>query len=253
MNNDYVTLKYDLDSLGLTKGDTVLIHSSYKSMGGLDGGIATLVDALLSVIGDRGTLIAPTLSYKSVTPDNPTFNYLETPSCVGAISEFIRNHEASVRSIHPTHSCSVIGYATDYYIKDHELDRTPVGEHSPFRKLMECGGKILMLGCGANCNTSFHGIEEIADVPYVLTNPPITHTLVLPGRTYTAEYRRHSILQNGYAQRYARAVDILSADALRIGEVHGAESYLFDANKMMKHALEVLKKDKFFFVERVQQ
>lgn len=252
MSNDYLTLKADLTTLGLTSGDTVLIHSSYKSMGGLDGGIATLIDALMSVIGERGTLIAPTLSFKTVTPENPTFNYLETPSCVGAISEFIRNHEASVRSIHPTHSCSVLGYSTDYYIKDHELDRTPAGEHSPFRKLMECGGKILMLGCGANCNTSFHAIEEIAGVPYVLTNPPITHTLVLPDTTYTAEYRRHSILQNGYAQRYSRAVGILSSDAFTVGSVHGAESYLFDAHKMMNQALEVMEKDKFFFVEKIQ-
>ena len=42
--------------LGLKKGDSVLIHSSYKSMGGLVGGIETFVDAVLSVIGDAGSL-----------------------------------------------------------------------------------------------------------------------------------------------------------------------------------------------------
>lgn len=31
--------------------------------------------------------------------------------------------------------------------KDHEKDITPLGENSPFRKLPEYGGKILMPGC----------------------------------------------------------------------------------------------------------
>ena len=55
MNADYQKIKEDLSVLGLCKGDAVLVHSSFKSMGAVEGGIQTLVDALLSVIGDSGT------------------------------------------------------------------------------------------------------------------------------------------------------------------------------------------------------
>ena len=59
MNADYQKIKEDLFALGLAAGDSVLIHSSFKSMGTVEGGIQTFVEALLSVIGDTGTLIVP--------------------------------------------------------------------------------------------------------------------------------------------------------------------------------------------------
>ena len=247
MNKDYQILKADLASLGISRGDTVLIHSSYKSMGGIDGGIETVVAALLSVLGDSGTLIAPTLTYSYVTVDKPVFDYVNTPSCVGAISEYIRLMDGAWRSIHPTHSCAAIGSKADYYIKDHDKDRTPVGENSPFRKLPEDGGKVLMLGCGNGCNTSVHGIEEMAGVSYLLSKEPSPYTIILPDITYEIDYRRHHITQNGYAQRYSRLASLMD---MKCGRVHGAESYLIDARVMWDVGLRALKRDEFFFVEK---
>ena len=66
MNADYQKIREDLSVLGLQKGDAVLVHSSFKSMGVVEGGIQTFVEALLSVIGDRGTLIVPTLTFVEV-------------------------------------------------------------------------------------------------------------------------------------------------------------------------------------------
>ncbi len=250
MNKDFEILKEDLRAIGLKAGDTVLIHSSYKSMGGLEGGIQTLVDAVLSVLGDRGTLVVPTLTYTTVTAANPVFNYLETPSCVGAISEFVRNMSGAIRSVHPTHSCAAIGYRAEEYTSTHYLDRTPAGENSPFTKLMYSGARILMLGSDIAYNTSFHAIEEIADLPYVLTGEPIEHTLILPDRTYTAHYRRHTIVPNGYMQRYNRIERILAPEYMPRGNIHGASSVLFDGAKMLECALGILKDDPYFFVEK---
>ena len=253
MNNDYIALKNDLLSLGLSRGECVLIHSSYKSMGNVEGGIETLINAILAVIGDSGTLIAPTLSFKTVTPGNPVFDYLKTPSCVGAVSEYVRNMDGAIRSIHPTHSCVAIGREAELYTKGHENDRTPAGENSPFYKLMHNDGKILMLGCGTNCNTSFHAIEEIAKAPYALTGEPITHTLILPDRVYTADYRRHTILQNGFAQRYLRISQVLDPKYMPCGCIHGAESYLFSAGKMMEVALSAMKQNAYYFVSKEEK
>jgi aminoglycoside 3-N-acetyltransferase len=43
--------------LGLEKGDVVLVHSSFKSFGGVEGGPQTVIDALLEVLGEEGTLV----------------------------------------------------------------------------------------------------------------------------------------------------------------------------------------------------
>ena len=253
MNQDYQILKQDLRMLGLKKGDAVLIHSSYKSMGGLEGGIETFIDAVMSVIGDRGTLLTPTLTFRDVTEANPVFDYANTPSCVGAISEFVRNIEDARRSIHPTHSCTCYGFKQDWYAQDHENDCTPVGKNSPIYKLHEDGGKILMLGCKIGSNTSMHGVEECLPTSYVLPETPSPYTIILPDKTYDIEFYRHHIHQNGYAQRYDRLENVLDPMYMPKRTVHGAVSWLIDAPAMWKTALETLKKDEFYFVDRITE
>ena len=250
MNADYLVLKDDLRAIGVREGDSILIHSSYKSMGGIEGGIKTLIDALLAVIGDKGTLIAPTLTFRDVTVENPVFDYLKTPSCVGAISEYVRTMDGAKRSIHPTHSCAAIGAKTDYFISGHELDRTPVGKNSPFYKLREDGGKVLMLGCGVECNTTMHGVEECFGTSYVLPKEPSPYTIIMPDKTYTIDFYRHHIRQNGYAQRYGRLQGEMSDKYFVPGVIHSAQSYLIDSREMWRVGLECLSKDEFFFVEK---
>ncbi|MDZ4184357.1 MAG: AAC(3) family N-acetyltransferase [Desulfuromonadales bacterium] len=57
-------------------------------------------------------------------------------------------------------------------LDDHGLDGTPCGPHSPFRKLAETNGKIILLGCGLRPNTTMHALEEIADPPYLFGPSP---------------------------------------------------------------------------------
>jgi aminoglycoside 3-N-acetyltransferase len=251
MNRDYEILKDDLRAIGLTAADSVLIHSSFKSMGYVEGGIETVVSAILSVIGDNGTLIAPTLTFRDVSEENPVFDYLHTPSCVGAISEYVRNANGAIRSIHPTHSCASLGKYAAEYAKDHEKDNTPIGINSPFRKLPEYGGKILMLGCGAAPNTSMHGVEEKMNVPYVLPKEPKPYTVILPDKTYTIPFYRHHIRQNGYAQHYARLADLMDGEGMRCGMIHGAQSILFDASAVWKTGEKALRENPYYFVDYV--
>ena len=251
MNRDYQIIKDDLKSLGLKSGDSVLIHSSFKSMGAVEGGIETFVNALLSVIGDRGTLISPTLTFAYVTMEERVFDYVNTPSCVGAISEYIRNMAGAKRSIHPTHSCAAIGYKRDWYVAGHENDRTPIGGNSPIYKLHEDGGKVLMLGCGIKCNTSMHGVEEYLPTSYVLPDSPTPYTIILPDKTYDIDFYRHHIKQHGYQTYFDRLYDIIDRKYMPKGCVHGAESYLIDSPEMWRVGIEAIKKDEFFFVEKI--
>lgn len=248
--NDFNIIKEDLKSIGLCPGDSVLVHSSFKSMGQVEGGIQTLIDAILDVIGPSGTLLVPTLSYESVTADNPIFNYNESPSCVGAISEYVRHLDGAKRSIHPTHSCTVIGGKRDFFVDGHENDNTPVGKNSPIHKLPLVGGKVLMLGCSLRFNTSMHGVEEKFGTSYCLAKKPITHTIILKDKTYQKDYYRHSIIQNGFAQRYDRLENVME---LKKGKIHGADSYLIDCETMWKIATDTLSKDEFYFVEKVKK
>ncbi|MFH1762407.1 MAG: AAC(3) family N-acetyltransferase, partial [bacterium] len=44
---------------------------------------------------------------------------------------------------------------------------TTLGRHSPFHKLAEMGGYVLLLGCGHNSNSIIHVAESMAEMPYI--------------------------------------------------------------------------------------
>ena len=48
-----------LTDLGVEDGDAVMLHSSLKSLGWVDGGAETVVDAFLEALGPDGTLLTP--------------------------------------------------------------------------------------------------------------------------------------------------------------------------------------------------
>lgn len=247
-------IKQDLSALGIQPGDVVLMHSSFKSLGQVEGGAQTFFEAFLELLGDEGTLVLPALSFNTVTKETPLFDRNETPGCVGYLSEYFRtNVPGVVRSMHATHSCCAIGKYAQELIKDHEKDETPVGENSPFRKLPNYNGKILMLGCGKFCNTSMHGVEELTKPPYLLDfDNPITYTLKDKDNTITIKSLRHYFLNEQGAhigQRYDRVADLLSETEITHGFVLESECFLMDAKAVWEKGNEKLKENPYYFVD----
>ena len=58
-----------LKNLGLSKGDTVIVHTSLKAMGYVCGDAQTVIEALIDVVGSDGTIIMPTQSWKNLDPE----------------------------------------------------------------------------------------------------------------------------------------------------------------------------------------
>jgi aminoglycoside 3-N-acetyltransferase len=237
-----------LRGLGISEGDTLLVHSSLKSLGTVEGGAATVISALLAALGKKGTLLMPALTYTSVNPENPLFSSQNTPVCVGAISEYFRTLEGTVRSMHPTHSVCAYGYAARELTQDHFKDTTPVGANSPFSQLRRCGGKILMLGCGLRPNTSMHGVEELVKSPYLFKEQKTIYTLVdCNGKAHKAEYICHNF--RGVIQRYDRIDGIMSKAELKQGKVLHADCSLIDAKALWNKAYEKLCVNPLYFVD----
>ena len=245
-------LQNDLNALGIEPGDVVLMHSSYKSLGGIEDGAAGFYRGFLDLLGKKGTLVLPTLSFRSVQAGG-TFHVRETPACVGYLPEYFRtNVEGVRRSLHPTHSCSAVGAAAEYMTTFHEYDHTPVGANSPFRKMPTIGGKLLMLGCGLGPCTSMHGVEETVMPPYLLTPQQDPYTIIdYEGKTSTMYVHRHAFNINGYAQRYARLEKVLTEGTFRRGKVLNADCWLVDTAALWRIGHRAMLDDPFFFVEKI--
>ncbi|MDA0839711.1 MAG: AAC(3) family N-acetyltransferase [Planctomycetota bacterium] len=167
MAKSYDRLVSDFKSLGITMGSLVAMHSSLKSIGQVEGGADTVIDALLECVGPEGTLMTPAFTNcfegsKNLDP----FEINSTPSLTGLISETLRNRHEAYRSLHPTHSAAAIGRLAGEITRDH-LKATPLGIGSPFHRLYEQDGWILLLGVGHNTNSFVHVAEVMAGVNYV--------------------------------------------------------------------------------------
>ncbi len=247
-------LRGDLISLGIMPGDALLMHSSFKSLGGVEGGAAGFYDVLLELIGGAGTMVVPALSYRDVTREHPDFDARTTPSCVGYLTEYFRTRVPDVRrSLHATHSCCVWGRCRDAMVAGHELDATPVGAHSPFRKLPEAGGKILILGSHPDHNTSMHGVEEtVLPMRFIDFEHLLTYRIAdTEGRVMERpSYRHHFDRPDGvYGQRYGRVLNLLEGDEARHGRVLDADCWLLDARALWKKGHDRMVQDPYYFVE----
>jgi aminoglycoside 3-N-acetyltransferase len=233
--------------LGIMPGDTVIVHSSFKSLGCVPGGIETVVQGFLHAIGHDGTLLMPALSWALRPPE--IFDLRLTPTSVGAIPEYFRTREGSSRSIHPTHSVCAIGKRASELLSTHGLDSTPCGMHSPFRKAAETNGKIVMLGCGLSSNTTMHALEEYTAPPYLYGSNCVFTISDQQGNTYQKEYSTHGFASRGYAQRYDKVMELDFSSFLRRGQVLQAATFILDAPRLKNAVLMKLKEDPYFFVD----
>jgi len=238
-----------LRSLGVRPGGSLLVHSSLRALGRVPGGAETVVRGLLAALGEDGTLLLPALSYELVRSSNPVFDVRGTPSNMGLIPEHFRLRPGTQRSIHPTHSVCAVGPRAEHLLGAHLEDSTPVGPHSPFRRLRDAGGQILMLGCSLRPNTSMHGVEELVE-PHYLFGEPLTYRLTLwDGSVIAKTYRRHGF--QGWEQRYDRVGEVLREPHLKEGPVLAAQCHLIEAAALWDAAEAALRRDPLYFVDRV--
>jgi len=150
---------------GLAAGDLVLVHSALRKLGPVEGGADTVIDALLEVVGNQGTLAMATHTFRLVNAVQPVFHQTLTPTNVGALSNVFRKRPGVLRSLHPTHSVAAIGPRAAEFVAGHEHDDTPCSATSPYGRLRDWGGKVLIIGVGLECCTFFHGCEQWAHLP----------------------------------------------------------------------------------------
>jgi aminoglycoside 3-N-acetyltransferase len=86
------------------------------------------------------------------------------PSGMGSIPEALRTLPDSVRSTHPQVSVAAVGAQAAAVVERQTLGFA-VGPDSPFGRLHDLGGHILLVGVGHNRNTFLHYAETLTPRP----------------------------------------------------------------------------------------
>ena len=169
-----------LRRLGLRPGAIAMVHTRMSALGWVAGGSEVVVRALLDALGPDGTLVAYAGWQEHVFdpaawPEEHRAAYLAEPPVfdpatgeaareLGRIPERIRTWPGARRSVHPEASVVAIGPRADRLTANHPRNDA-YGAGTPFARLVDAGGQVLMLGAPLRTLTLLHHAEAIAQAP----------------------------------------------------------------------------------------
>lgn len=165
---------------GVSEGQAIFVHTSLKSLGFVVGGAETLIRSLLEIVGEEGTLMMPSQTWKNLDPSTgvhweepeewwpiirknwPAYDKEVTPAIgMGVVAEMFRKWPGAKRTNHPARSIAAVGKYAEYITEEHDLSNI-FGEDSPLDKLYKLNGYVLLIGVGYEKNTSLHLAETRA-------------------------------------------------------------------------------------------
>ncbi|GGJ82299.1 AAC(3) family N-acetyltransferase [Deinococcus aquiradiocola] len=164
-----------LSSLGLSGAEHLIVHSSLRSFGTLEGGADTLLRGLER---STATLVAPAFSYQTLVrgPDSPIHAQFHRDTRVsrdiGRLSQTMVERAAARRSFHPALSFVALGEQAEAVVASQTLDNP----YAPIGTLYDLDGYALLAGVDHSSNTSIHYGEYLAGVPL------LTRYVALGGR-----------------------------------------------------------------------
>jgi aminoglycoside 3-N-acetyltransferase len=252
----------DLAALGVSPGAIVMVHTRMRDLGWVIGGPDAVVAALLEAVGPDGTVMAyagwdqdpyhmPTwpsevreAALKELPPFDPAVSEANRDN--GRVPERIRTWPGAIRGPHPEASMVAIGPKAGWLVSPHP-DDDPHGPGTPFSRLCDIGGYVLMLGAPLETITLLHHAEALADAPAkrrVTYRMPILEGGEKVWRQYedidTAEgaFDYDAIVEGDAFETIALAA--LDAGVGVEGGVGQSVSYLFEADRLVRFAVEWL-------------
>jgi aminoglycoside 3-N-acetyltransferase len=246
----------DLRRLGLRAGDTVIAHFAMGKIGWIVGGEVAVIDALMDLLTEQGTLVMPAHTHLSggeprlwkyppvpeswwqiIRDENPPFRPESTPtSRLGRIPEAFRTYPRVLRSTHPQASFTAWGLHARTMTEGQKLD-APFCQDSALEKVYSLDGRVLLIGVGHLNNTILHYAEYKADLQNI---PRVS--------------RAAALLENGErVWKTWEEIDHDSEDFPEIGEAYErsiryeprlvgqAESRLLSARGLVDYAIDWLR------------
>lgn len=247
----------DLSALGVSPGMTVLVHASMRALGWVVGGPEAVLQALLDVLGPRGTILMgtgwedgprcleewPEETRKAYLEECPAFHPLRARARrdFGALAECLRTWPGASRSDHPEASMAAVGRLAQRITSVHPPSYA-FGQGSPLQRFVELDGKVLLLGADPECAALLRYAENVAWVP----GKRVVHYRmpVLRGgqRVWEAfedyDTRKGMITEAGEEDCFrAMALAYLLDHPEGKGRVGEAEAHLLDGRSLVAHAV----------------
>lgn len=168
-----------LGELNLPSGAVVIVHTSLSAFGNVEGGADTLLRAVRERIGPQGTVVVPTFTSDLVKDPcqaagaDPSAEIAaqratvplfrdDLPTTLGALPSAVLDDPQRFRSRHPWASVAAVGARAQQITAKQSLAYA-LGKDSPFARIYDLDGFILLLGVGHTRNTFLHHAESLLE------------------------------------------------------------------------------------------
>ena len=244
----YNNILDDIKNLGIKKDDKIMIHSSLKKVGQVDGGGDTLLDAFCDYLGEQGMVVIPCHTWGNIHEYNNTFD-IDMPSNLGVLPNLFRVRKGVYRSMHPTHSVCAFGLGASEFVKGEIGNDCYCGNNGCMEKLLQTGGKVLLMGVSLTSCTFFHLIEEQTLKDHFWFNDsPTLHKV----KTQTGEIIDNPIFYTKLdtSEYFDKALDIVKGhSSTRLGKIGNADCILLDMQSIYPVIQNLILNDKHFFMK----
>lgn len=178
-------IKNELIKLGVKEGDTLVIHSSFQPLKSTGLSPSEIVDDLLSIVGNDGTLAMPAMPL--FRNDVPMEKYLDvdisekiyvykrhkTPIKTGALPMALAKKKGAIRSPHPINTMVAVGRLA-YSLMEGNIEGVsplPCGVNSSWKKCVDYNAWVIGLGVDlAHSLTMIHVAEDVKDDKWPIKN-----------------------------------------------------------------------------------
>ena len=245
--HDRQSLMKDLASLSIPADGTLLVHSSMKAIGEVDGGAETVLDALSDYMAE-GLLVLPTHTWDRINAQQPVYSVTDTASCVGILPELFRKRTGVIRSHHPTHSVAALGRDAAAYTEGDEYFNTPCHRNGPWGRLLDRRAVILFIGADLTKNTYMHGVEEWLQIPENLTDSQeMLYSRKADGAVVPVAQYRH---KGSRSECFDKMEEIfLENGAMHIGRFGEATARVCDVVRMTEILMVMLNRNPWLFAD----
>ena len=165
-----------LEQFHIPKGAVVLMHSSLRAIGSLEGGAEGLLDILIQYFTqDGGLFCVPTHTWHNLGKEI-TLDLGSDESCLGAFASVAIRDQRGIRSENPSHSMVVFGdkEKVSAFVENELWVTSPTAPESCYGKIFQMGGYILLAGVAHNRNTCLHTVDEMLGIPNRMDTKPIS-------------------------------------------------------------------------------
>lgn len=164
-----------LEDMNAPRNSIVLLHSSFRLIGNVEGGAEGFLDVLIDYFTQDGGLVCiPTHTWHNLNQEI-TLDMGSDNTALGVFSTVALRDGRGIRSENPISSMVVFGdrAKAEKFVAEDAYITSATAPESCYGKLFSNSGHVLLVGVAQNRNTYIHAVDEILQIKNRMNVDPI--------------------------------------------------------------------------------